>query len=362
MQAFDDLSRRADALLDANPAEAAPLYRKALEIRPAWAEGWFNLGGALYQMDRYAEAVDALRKAVALAPKHGPAWGLLGLCEAELDDADQALADIRRGEELGLGPNLEFETAVRVKAARLLVLASSFDEALLQLQPLSARGVDSKPVLDTMGLCSLVIPKKMSELTPKERQAVALTGKAAWAAVMLRPAEAAAAYRELLERFPDQWGVRYAHGLYLMESDLDAALAEFQKEVSDHPNNWPALIANSSLLIRQGTPEQAVELLRRALKIVPPKYRWLCHAELGRASMTADNLDAAIPELQTAVRMMPANAQVHYTLSQAYRRSGRKAESDKEMAEFHTRKAVEDPLGVASLRQVYGAGSTSQAQ
>ena len=109
-------------------------------------------------------------------------------------------------------------------------------------------------------------------------------------------------------------------------------------------------------------PEQAIELLRRALKVVPPKYRWLCHAELGRASMTADNLDAAIPELQSAVRMNPANAQVHYTLSQAYRRSGRKAESDKEMAEFQTRKAVEDPLGVASLRQAYGAGSTSQAQ
>jgi len=122
--AFDDLSRRAEALLDTNPAEAAPLYRKALDIRPAWAEGWFNLGGALYQLDRHAEAVDALRKAVGLAPKHGPAWGLLGLCEAELDDADQALADIRRGEELGLGPNLEFETAVRVKAARVLVLAS----------------------------------------------------------------------------------------------------------------------------------------------------------------------------------------------------------------------------------------------
>lgn len=39
---FNDLSRRAEAAQDVNPADAAALYRRALAIRPAWAEGWLN--------------------------------------------------------------------------------------------------------------------------------------------------------------------------------------------------------------------------------------------------------------------------------------------------------------------------------
>ena len=116
---FDDLSRRAQAALDKHPEEAAQLYKQALAIRPDWPEGWLYLGGALYQVSRYAEATDALRKGLGLAPIFANGWALLGLSESQLDDPDQALADIRKGEELGLNGNAQFETAVRVRAAQL---------------------------------------------------------------------------------------------------------------------------------------------------------------------------------------------------------------------------------------------------
>src|SRR5208283_5550913 len=63
---FDDLSRRAEAALDTHPEEATVLYRKALAIRPDWAEGWLYMGASLFQTRHYAEARDALRKGVAL--------------------------------------------------------------------------------------------------------------------------------------------------------------------------------------------------------------------------------------------------------------------------------------------------------
>ena len=101
---FEDLARRAQAALDSRPEESAKLYKEALAIRPEWAEGWLYLGGALYQLNRFAEATDALRKGLELAPGIGNAWALLGLTEVQLEDQDQALADIRKGESLGLGP------------------------------------------------------------------------------------------------------------------------------------------------------------------------------------------------------------------------------------------------------------------
>jgi Flp pilus assembly protein TadD len=347
---FEDLVRRAEAALDSRPAEASRLYRQALEKRPDWAEGWLYLGASLYGQDRYAEATDAFRRGIALAPSQGTAWAFLGLCEAELDNPEQALADIRKGEELGLGDNWQFQVAVRVKAAQISIRSAAFEEALGQLQPLALHNEDSRAVVDTMGLCALGVPAVLAELSPQRRAVVNLAGKAAWSLANQHPGEAAPAYRELLERYPNEPGVHYAYGLYVMETDLTAALGEFQKEVQNNPKHWPALILLGSLSTRQGDGEAALQALLQAMKLVPAAQRWICHAELGQAHMLSDHLEAAINEFQTAVRLRPNNAPMHFLLSQAYRRAGRKAEAEREMAEFQKLKVGEDPLGVPGLR------------
>jgi tetratricopeptide (TPR) repeat protein len=346
---FEDLVRRAQAALDSRPAEAAGLYRQALGIRPTWAEGWFYLGAALYQTDRYAEASDAFRKGLELSPKVGSGWAFLGLCEAELDNIDQALSDIGKGLELGVGDNWPFQVAVRVKAAQLYIRSASFDQALAQLHPLALHGENSPGLVDTMGLCALGIPAALSEIPPQRRAVVELAGKAAWALADQRPAEALAAYRQLLEKYPNEPGVHYAYGLYLMETDLAGALAEFQREVRNNPKHWPTLILLGSLQTRQGAAEAAIQTLRLALKTVPAKQRWLCHAELGQAYVAADKVDAAIPEFEAAVRLKPMNAPMHYLLLQAYRRAGRQEDAEKQAAEFRKLKVKEDPLGVPGL-------------
>jgi len=346
---FEDLSRRAQAALDSRPEEAIQLYKQALAIRPDWPEGWLYMGGALYQRGRYAEATDALRKGIGLAPVFGNGWALLGLSEAQLDDQEQALADIRKGEGLGLGSNVQFETAVRVRAAQLLIRSSAFDEALAQLQPLTKYPDNPPPVEEAMGLCALASPDDMARITPQRRAVVELAGKAAWALASQHRDLAAAGYRQLLAQYPSEPGVHYACGLYLMETDIEAALAEFQKEVQSNPKHWPALLVVASIQIRQGAPEQAIESLRTAMKAVPTKYRWLCHMNLGRANLDANHVTAAISELEDAVRQMPSSANAHFFLAEAYRHAGRKADAEREKAEFEKTKLQQDPLGVPAL-------------
>jgi tetratricopeptide (TPR) repeat protein len=346
---FDELARRAQAILDSRPEEAAGLYKQALAIRPEWAEGWLYMGGALYQSGRYAEATDALRKGVGLAPAVGTGWALLGLSESQLEDQDQALADIRKGEDLGLGANSGFEVAVRVRAAQLLIRSSAFDEALAQLQPLTRYPDNPPAVEEAMGLCVLAAPDDMAKLAPQKRAVADLAGKAAWAFASQHPDLAAAGYRQLLAQFPNEPGVHYAYGLYLMETDLEAALAEFQKEVQNNPKHWPALLVVASLEMRQGAPDAAIESLHAAMKVVPASYRWLCHTDLGRADLDANNLDAAIRELENAVQQMPSSPKAHFYLADAYRRAGRKADAERERAAFEKTKAQQDPLGVPAL-------------
>lgn len=353
---FDDLARRAEAALDSRPAEAAALYRQALALRPDWAEGWLYLGATLYQTGRYAEATHAFRKGITLAPAQGTAWAFLGMCEAELDNPEQALADISKGLELGLGDNWPFQVAVRIKAAQIHIQASAFDQALLHLQPLSLKNENAPAVVETMGLTALGLAAVPSQLPEARRAVVRSAGRAAWALANQHPAEAAAAYRELIEQYPNEPGVHYAHGLYLMESDMSGALAEFQKEVQVNPNHWPALIVMGGLQVRQGAAESAVQTLNRAMKLAPATQRWIIHGDLGRAKMTGDDLPGAVAEFETAVRLMPVNAQLRFLLSQAYRRAGRAADADKQKAEFEKLKALEDPLGVPGFRPSTTAG------
>ena len=346
---FEDLSRRAEAVVDSDPTQAADLYKKALELQPSWAEGWFYLGGALYRLNRCAEGVDAFRKGIDLAPKNGAAWGFLGLCEYELGHYDSALSAIAKGEQMGLGANTGFEAAVRQRAAMILIHSSLFDQAMSQLQPLAKYQQNLPPVIQAVGLCALGIAQDFSKLPEARRKVVEMAGAAMWAATSQRPKDAERGFSELLAGYPSEPGVHYAHGLYLMDIDQHGALEEFQKELQVNPTHWPALLVSAFLETRQGAPDVAMQLAGRAEKLAPPGYKWLCEAEIGRALLAKDEPDKAVPLLEDAVKQQPENAQTHYYLEQAYRRAGRKNDAQRERAEFVRLKSQQDPLSMPGL-------------
>lgn len=347
---FEQLARRAEAVLDASPAEAVELYREALSIRPAWVEGWLYMGAALHRLERYAEAVHALRKGLELAPRIGTAWALLAMCEAELDNGEQALADFAKAEQLGLGANLGFEVAARVRMARLLIAEGRFDEGMGKMYPLSKRNVNHAGIEEIMGLAALAVDREVALLSPERREIVAMAGKAGWAGGTGHPEEALKVYDELARRYPKAPGVHNARALYLMETDPKAALEGFEEEIRNTPDHWPALLMLANLQIRQGAPDEALKHLERAMGLVPVSYRWICHASIGQAHLTAGRLEQAIPRLEKAARLVQGNAQIHYYLSQAYRRAGRKEDAARELAEFQRLKAVEDPLALPAYQ------------
>jgi tetratricopeptide (TPR) repeat protein len=348
-QSFEDLARRAEAAIDSDPAQAVALFKQALGQKPAWPEGWFYLGGALYRLDRYAEARDAFKKGLDLAPQNGVAWGFLGMAEYALGDLKSARGAIDKGEKLGLGSNAGFEAAVRQKGAMILIRASLFDEAMTELQPLSVQQENSPLIVETVGLCAMAIPEEASKLTDSRRKIVDMAGKAMWAAVSQRPQDAKAGFDELLATYQNEPGVHYAVGLFLMDSDQHAALVEFQKELSGNPAHWPALLAGAFLETRQGTPEVAIQMVDRARKLAPASYAWLCDAEMGRALLAEDQALKAVPLFEQAVKLQPSNAQTHFYLEQAYRLVGRKSDAQRERTEFARLKAQQDPQSMPGI-------------
>jgi tetratricopeptide (TPR) repeat protein len=331
---FEELARQAGANVDTNPALAATLFQKALALQPSWGEGWLYLGGSLYRLEHYSEAIQAFDKGISLAPPMGTSWAFRGLCEFELKHFDKALEDFQKGESVGLGANRQFESVVRQHAALLYIRLSFFDQAMAQLEPLSNYGDNSQGVVEAAGLCALTLAQWPDELSQPKRAVVDLAGKAQWASMSRQPAEAEVAYRELLATYPQEPGVHYAHGLYLLEADQDAALAEFEQELKTNPAHWPSLVVSASLENKRGESQRAMQLARTALKTVPASYLWLCHAEIGRSFLATHAPEKAIPEFEAAAKQVPANPQMHFYLEQAYRLAGNEDGARKEKAEF----------------------------
>jgi predicted Zn-dependent protease len=343
---FEDLSSKAQAVIDADPTQAAALLKQALALKPTWAEGWLYMGGTLYRLGRYQEAVDAFHKGTSLEPQIGTGWAFLGMAEAELRKDQQALTDIAKGETLGLGGNPQFEAAARQTAAMVLIRHSMFDQALGQLQPLSKYPDMPSPVIEAAGLITLTIPTPMSELPESKRAIVRLAGEAQWASVTKRPAEAEAAYKRLMAEYANEPGVHYAYGLHLMGVDDMAALEQFQTELKTNTNHWPSMLVSAFLMSRNGDAETALKMAQRASKVAPAQYRWLCDAEEGRAYLTMDQPDKAIAAFEESVKLQPGNAETHHFLEQAYRRAGRKADAQRESQIFLKLKEAEDPKAV----------------
>ena len=86
--------------------------------------------------------------------------------------------------------------------------------------------------------------------------------------------------------------------------------------------------------------DQAVEHFSRASKLDPAFGD--AFLGMGEALISSRKFPEAIPPLQMAVKLEPANPGAHYNLATAYSRSGRKAEADKEFA-IHRQMTQKDP-------------------
>jgi tetratricopeptide (TPR) repeat protein len=344
---FQELAQRASAALANDPQQAITLSRQALDLQPTWAEGWFNIGAASYQLGQYTEARQAFLKARELAPDKGAVWAFLGLTDYQLHDEPDALECVQKAESIGLPDNRGFMSAVRNAAATLLLTRKDYGGAVEQLRPLALLGDDSPQTIAAFGVSALGLPYVPSAVPVAKRDLVELAGRAEWAMCANRDTPASSALRELVTKYPREPGVHYLNGLHLVANDPEAARGEFQKELQISPSHIPARLQIAIIDIRTDDPAAAAALATQALHLEPDNA--LAHAVLGRADMQQSQFEKALPELLAAAKLAPENAQIHLYLEQVYGRLGRNAEAQQEKAAFLRLHSAHDSTGLPAL-------------
>jgi tetratricopeptide (TPR) repeat protein len=342
---FNDLSRRAAAALKTDPRQAAGLYRQALAMRPTWAEGWFDLGAAEYELKRYDQARQAFARAGELAPDNGAVWAFLGLTEYDQADYRQALTHILKAEELGLPDDPQFVSTVRIRAALVYMRGSDFTDAVEQLHALALLGDKSPEAIEALGVAALTRRWLPPGVPAAKRALVDLAGRAAWALYAQQQSEAEQLLNQLVREYPNEPGVHYLRGIFYVDRDPATAMKEFAAEAKVSPSNAMARVQIAILHLRTGEPEKALAPAREAVELEPTNL--LCHLALGRALLGTGKISPATQEFEIAVKLNPAYPHTHFYLSQAYRQSGREEEARKEQEKFTQLKDAGNPTAGA---------------
>ena len=342
-----DEARQADQL-----PQALAQYAKAVQIRPAWSEGWWNTGAILYEQDRYAEARAAFQKLLTLDPKHAAGWAMLGLCEFETREYDHAIVSLLRGRALGLTAYPELESVARYHAALLYIHFEQFEIAFDVLYEFLRAGNDSPKVVQAFGLTILRMPFLESEIPAEKRDLILLAGQAGMGMAARRPEAAQAAFDQLLARYPNAPNVHYAYGVFLLNQDSDAALKEFKRELEISPQHQPSMVQMAFEYLKRDDYNTALPLAEKAVQLNPKMFP--ARNVLGRILLQLGQIDRAIKELEEGARLAPTSPEMHYALGRAYRRAGREEDAKRETALFQK---LQDEFNARRNAELMGNGN-----
>jgi len=272
---FETLAANAGSAREAGRTdEAIRNYRAAVELRPAWEEGWWYLGTLLYDTDHFEEAIPALRRVVELDAKVGPAWAFLGLCEFETGDYAEAFTHLQSAKRLGFSESPDVEKVALYHLGLLLILHGEFEGATDLLASAFGPSHFTEQIKVPLGLALLRAPILPAQIDPSKDALIHAAGETA---VLLANREMDAAsqhFQQMLRDYPGTPYLHYQYGLALMTASqhqrAELQLREETRITARSALPWIALASLSAQRNDQRKdPGEALTAARQAVQLAP---------------------------------------------------------------------------------------------
>jgi tetratricopeptide (TPR) repeat protein len=333
LASFDRVVEQAAAARGAQQwDEAIALYAKAVKLKPSYVEGYWYQGTAYYTLEKFTECRDRFRTVARLAPKNGAAQAFLGLCEFGLKDYDHALSHLLQSRVLGIGEVPDLGSVARYHAAVLMTRIEQYEQALETLGEFASEGDDSPRVIEAMGIATLRMAMLPVEVPPDRRERILMAGRASYFMATRNTAGAAKAFEALVSRYSDAANVHYAYGVFLLLEQPDRALEEFKRELEIQPAHPWSLMQIAYEYLKRGDGAAALPWAKQAVAVAPNAFP--ARKALGQALLENGDVDGAIDELLTGIKLAPQSPGLHFQLARAYQRAGRLEEATRERGEF----------------------------
>jgi len=255
-----EIAQAEDAIQKNDFTGAETLLKKAIDKDPKNYQAWFDLGFVLNRLGRVEDSIHAYRQSVAAKPEVFETNLNLGLMLVRFNSPE---AERYLRAATGLKPTDHVEEG---QARAWLALAHLLE--------------NTKPE------DALAAYRKASELTPKDPEPHLSAGL-------------------LQER----------------QKEFSAAEAEYKQVLAVDPHSTEAAIGLSNLYMKSGRLGEAEPLLRRLATERPDDAG--IHLQLGRVLAAQSKKDDAITEIQTALKLAPADSDAQREIADLYSSAGK---------------------------------------
>src|SRR5262249_32780757 len=302
--------------------EAVAYYRRALGIKPGYADAHANFGHTLRQQGKFDEAVAQYQQVLVLKPKSAEAHNHLGIAFKDQGKLDEAV--YRFQQALALGPDYaEAHNGLGVA----LQGQDKLDEAVAHYQHAIALRPDYAEARNNLGV-ALRQQSKLDESVAELRRAVALEPNAESHCNLgdaLReqgkPDEALASYEQALALRPDYAQAHSNFGNALRDlGKFDEAMACYRQALAIAPEFAGAYYNLGVVWLILGRLTEARHAYEKAIELAPqhPAFR-LALAQLKRFAPGDADL-AALEKLaaEPASLLAQSRVQLGFALGKAY--------------------------------------------
>jgi arylsulfatase A-like enzyme/Tfp pilus assembly protein PilF len=284
-------------------AAAVALFNEVLREDPKVIDAWFSLGNLYFRERRYRQAIEHYSKALALKPDYDLAVINIAAAYRNLGDDDAALAGFER--YLQIDPR---DPYVRYQMGEIYLDRGNLDRAETEF-------------------------RKALEIDARVAQA-----KNALGVIAFQRGNTAAAETLSHEALALKADVRLAHyNLALIaeqRGDLQLAEKEYLLELEQHPDAYKAAFNLSRLYAQIGEAQLELDALQQSLDGNPEfakGYAFLAKAYLDRR-MDPARVEQLARKALSISKTGDAAPLAHLVLAELYGRTGRPAESARELA------------------------------
>ncbi|WP_054109065.1 tetratricopeptide repeat protein [Novosphingobium sp. AAP83] len=271
-------------------AEAISAYQRAIELQPAYADAYNNMGNALKDQGKLDAAISAYRRALEIKPAYADAYYNMGNALKAQGKLDEEIAAYRQA--LAINPrNAEAlnNTGNALKDQGKLVEAISAYRRAVEIKPTYA------DAFFNMGI------------------ALNQQGKLE---------EAMAAYRRSLDIRPIFADAYYNIGIVLKAQDkLEEAISAYKRAIDIRPAYSEAYFNLGNALNEQGRNEDSIIAFQRALEIQPTYAE--AYNNLGNRLKDRGKLAEAISAYRNALEFKPAYAEAYNNMGNALKDQGK---------------------------------------
>jgi predicted Zn-dependent protease len=160
---------------------------------------------------------------------------------------------------------------------------------------------------------------------------VRIAGAAVCALANVRNAEAEKLIQQLVGAYPNEPGVHFLSGAFLLKQKPEEGIAEMLRELEISPDHAMAKTRLADEYAKADKLDLALSLAEQAVALDPASSP--AHLTFGEILIKTGRLQEGIRELETARNLTPWVSRIHWNLSKAYVAAGRTEDGARAAAE-----------------------------